>query len=410
MNNSSSISINELSKQKDSTGEFKLLPLILALGLGAIDTMVVAPLLNSIAKDIDVGVGTAGLLVTSYSIASALASPFLAPLSARFGALPLLVAGIWILFSGTTICAASPNFFVLLLGRIVAGIGGGLAMTMCHVYVAQKVPYEKRAQAVGWLGSGFFVSVIIGIPIGAFLAEHVGWRWTFGILSLVTLIVLPYIRKIPPAPCGDDFKIKDYSKIIKAKGVIPAFMAFGTMLAGISCVTTYIGAWLELDFGLTPSQVGLVYMIAGIAALFGGPFGGKVSDSVGKKRVAFIANVVMAVLVMSIAKVEVLYLAVIIVVGMHFTGSSRFPSMISMLGEAVPSNIRGPLLLANHSIILLGVSAGSYLGSLFFESRGMPSLAIIGGILNFCSAFFVLFMFDPHTKNQIIESQEPAIL
>jgi len=84
--------------------------------------------------------------------------------------------------------------------------------------------------------------------------------------------------------------------------------------------------------------------------------------------------------------------------------------MISMLGEAVPSNIRGPLLLANHSIILLGVSAGSYLGSLFFESRGMPSLAIIGGILNFCSAFFVLFMFDPHTKNQIIESQEPAIL
>jgi len=40
----------------------------------------------------------------------------------------------------------------------------------------------------------------------------------------------------------------------------------------------------------------------------------------------------------------------------------------------------------------------------------MPSLAIIGGILNFCSAFFVLFMFDPHTKNQIIESQEPAIL
>ncbi len=394
-----------------ATGErprIPLLPLVLALGMGAVDTQVVAPLLATIARDLGVTIGTAGLLVTGYAVASAACAPFAAPASARIGALRLISIGTWILFAGTLLCAVAPGYALLLAGRIVAGIGGGIAMTMCHAYVAQMVPYEERGRAVGWMGSGFFAATILGIPVGAFLAETMGWRWTFAALAAITLPVIPLLKTMPASPAGEPFRYRDYLPLVASPGVPPALLAFGIMLAGISAVTTYIGAWLELGFGLTPGQVGLVYMVGGFAALYGGPAGGKLADQVGKKRMAVVTNLVMAVFILLIPEVTSLPLAVLIIAGMHFTGSCRFPAMISMLGESVTPEKRGPLLLANHTAILFGVSAGSLFGSLLFESHGMALVALAGGLMNVVAAALVPVMRDPAPCAHIPEAEDAS--
>lgn len=367
---------------------------------------IVAPILAEIARRLDVPVVRAGLLVSSYALGSAVAAPLFAPAVARRGALSLLEAGLAVLAAGTALCAAAPSFSILLAGRVVAGIGGGLAMTMCHVYVAQAVPYEERGRAVGWLASGFFSATILGVPAGAALAEFFSWRATFWILVAAALLVAVPLRRLPRTESATPFRWSDFGAILRARGVIPGLAAFTLLSAVFSSVTTYFGSWVEGSFGARPSLVGGIFLLGGLAALAGGPIGGRIADRIGKRPVAVFGNAAMGVFLALLPRSGRIEIAALCFAGAFLSASIRFPAMMAMLTEAVPREGRGPLLLANHTAILTGLALGSWGGGQILAVRGFGTVGAMAGVLTLAIISLLFFLPDPGRGGET-ESVEP---
>jgi MFS family permease len=80
---------------------------------------------------------------------------------------------------GNIICALAQSSTTLILGRLVAGFGGGGVMTGCFIIIAFSAKPQYRAAYMAILGITFGCASVIGPLLGGFLTDGPGWRWCF---------------------------------------------------------------------------------------------------------------------------------------------------------------------------------------------------------------------------------------
>ena len=121
----------------------------------------------------------ANWVITSYMIAHALMLPISGWLEIKFTRRKLLKVISVIFALGSVICFLAPNLNILIIGRIIQGIGGGPFMPLSQAILMQTFPKEKQAVAMGIFGLGMMVSAIVGPALGGVLVEHLSWEWIF---------------------------------------------------------------------------------------------------------------------------------------------------------------------------------------------------------------------------------------
>ena len=92
------------------------------------------------------------------------------------------------------------TFLSLLLLRAASGMAGGVLSGAAVAYVGDYFPYEKRGWANGWVMSGIALGQIIGIPLGTFLAEELGFKFPFVIFGVVMFLNFFLILIFVPQP------------------------------------------------------------------------------------------------------------------------------------------------------------------------------------------------------------------
>lgn len=379
----------------------RLAPLMYVLAIGATDMKVLSPLLPLLAKELGTGIDRAGFLVAAYSIASAVIAPLLAPRAAKRGPLSILATGITILVFGSLLCAFSPGYYTFMAGRVLTGIGGGLSMTMCHVYVAQMIPFEQRGKAIGILGVGFFSAPIIGIPIASLLAEFVSWRAAFVAIAVAAAFGFQAFLTLPRSENREEFSLKEYGALIRDRTVLAGLGAFFFGSTAFLTILTFMGAWFENSYGITTSGIGMIFVIAGLAALGGSLKGGGWSDRFGKRHSAIAANAVLIAVLIILPFSPGLVVAVFLTAVIFFAASVRFPAQMSLLSEAVFLSKRAPLILACHSAILGGMALSSVVGGILFENYGFVAVSIAAGIWNILTLLCVALMHEPKEPHEV---------
>lgn len=121
----------------------------------------------------------ANWVVTSYMIAHAMMLPITGWLESKFTRRQLLKIISVIFMAGSIICFLAPSLNVLIIGRIIQGIGGGPFMPLSQTILMETFPKKLQAAAMGVFGLGMMVSAIIGPFIGGVLVEHLNWEWIF---------------------------------------------------------------------------------------------------------------------------------------------------------------------------------------------------------------------------------------
>ncbi len=130
----------------------------------------------------------ANWVITSYMIAHAMMLPITGWLENKFSRRQLLKVISVIFAIGSVICFLAPSLNVLILGRIIQGIGGGPFMPLSQAILMQTFPKKLQATAMGIFGLGMMVSAIIGPAVGGFLVEHLCWEWIF-IINIPVVIM-----------------------------------------------------------------------------------------------------------------------------------------------------------------------------------------------------------------------------
>ncbi|CAJ0753942.1 18836_t:CDS:2, partial [Entrophospora sp. SA101] len=167
--------------------------------LAALDQTIIVTTLPAIGKEFRkfdqiTWIGTAYLLTATAS------QPTYAKLTDIFGRKGPFLSAVIIFVIGSVVCGAAPNINALIVGRAIAGLGGGGILGLVLVIVAEMVPTEQRGKYQGIIGGFFAISSAIGPILGGIFVDYVTWRWSFYInvpLSAITLITVIFFFHPP---------------------------------------------------------------------------------------------------------------------------------------------------------------------------------------------------------------------
>ena len=214
------------------------------------------------------------------------------PLADRFGYRRMMIFGMAVLAIGMLAGGFIPVYGVMIGVLFLAGLGKIIFDPAVQAYVSERVPYKRRATAIGLLEISWAGSTLLGIPVIAILIEKYGWRSPFfvmGVMALACVLWIVYCfsaeSKLSPKAVPEASVSKMLLSVLKdrqSQGVMTYVFFFS---AAIDNLFVIYGAWLEEAFDVGIVALGLGTGVIGIAELLGEVTVAAISDRFGLKRV-----------------------------------------------------------------------------------------------------------------------------
>ncbi|MEU9618359.1 MULTISPECIES: Cmx/CmrA family chloramphenicol efflux MFS transporter [unclassified Streptomyces] len=256
---------------------------ILGLSVFALGTseFMLSGLLPPIADDMNVSIPRAGLLISAFAIGMVIGAPLLAVATLRLPRRTTLIALISVFGLGQVAGALAPTYEVLFASRVVSAFAcAGFWAVGAAVAIAM-VPVNARARAMAVMIGGLSIANVLGVPLGAFLGENLGWRsafWAVGAASAVALIGVATL--IPRIPLPEQKpRIKREMSIYRDRQVWLSIVITALAAGGVFCAFSYLSPLLTDVAGLDSGWVPTVLALFGIGALVGTTIGGRVADA-----------------------------------------------------------------------------------------------------------------------------------
>ncbi|MET7600664.1 Cmx/CmrA family chloramphenicol efflux MFS transporter [Streptomyces sp. NPDC005481] len=256
---------------------------ILGLSVFALGTseFMLSGLLPPIADDMGVTIPQAGLLISAFAIGMVVGAPLLAVATLRLPRRTTLLALITVFGLGQVAGALAPTYGVLFASRVVSALAcAGFWAVGAAVAVAM-VPATARARALAVMIGGLSIANVLGVPAGAFLGEHLGWRsafWAVGAASAVALAGVATL--IPRIPLPDEKpRLKRELRIYRDPQVLLSVTVTALAAGGVFCAFSYLAPLLTDVAGLDDGWVPTVLALFGVGALIGTTIGGRFADA-----------------------------------------------------------------------------------------------------------------------------------
>jgi len=255
--------------------------ILLTLTVFAIGTAELLPmgLLLPIATETKVSISTTGMLVTGYALGVVIGGPVLSALAGRLPRKTVLSVFLLVFIIGSIVCTAAPSYGLLLAGRVISSLAHGTLFGMIVVTAKNLAQPGKEGRSIALVGSGLTVSVILGAPLGTLLGQHLGWRFPFLVISLLSAAALLGIMKqLPPLPRSKGGSLKGQLRIVSRPDFLLVLLItiFGT--GGTFAGFTYITPILERITGFSSDSVTIILLVFGAGSLLGNIAGGSLAD------------------------------------------------------------------------------------------------------------------------------------
>ncbi|WP_369185219.1 MFS transporter [Streptomyces sp. Y1] len=255
--------------------------LALAIGAFGIGTteFVVMGLLPEIAGDYGVSIPSAGLLVTGYAIGVVVGAPLMTVLGTRIGRRTMLMLLMGLFAAGNLISAAAPTMGVMLAGRIVASLAHGAFFGIGSVVAADLVAPDKKAGAIATMFTGLTVANIVGVPLGTFIGQAVGWRTTFaGVAALGVVGLLGIAKLVPALPRPEGAHLRREVTAFRNPQVLLAMAMTVLGFGGVFAAITYIAPMMTHVAGYSDGAVTWLLVLFGVGMFLGNLLGGRFAD------------------------------------------------------------------------------------------------------------------------------------
>ncbi|MEV0978110.1 MFS transporter [Streptomyces sp. NPDC049915] len=344
------------------------------------DLFVVAPLLPRIATSFDISAESTGLLVTAFSVAYVVASPFAGWISDRRDRATVLVVALVVFSAANVGTALAPGFGLLLVARVVAGIAAAATGPTVYALVSTRARPQARAQVLAVVGSGLLTALWVGAPAGSLLGRYVGWQVTFVILAAGTLLLaFPHavVWRARPAPAPVPATGAPPPAGWSGAGVALSAVAVTTLWAfAVYTLYTFLAIALHADGRAT--AVTWLLVVYGIGAVAGGQLGGRLADRGDAVRITRSALALTAVLEAVVALLFPVTWTLACGLGLFALAAyAFFPAQQRHLVDLFPERATA-VLSWNNSALFVGLSLAGALGGPVVHALDYQGLLYIG--------------------------------
>jgi MFS transporter, DHA1 family, inner membrane transport protein len=332
------------------------------------DFMIMMPLSSYLIPKFKISPQQFSFIVSSYAFSAFVSSLSASFIVDRYDRKKVLLFAYIGFVVGTFACGLAPDYYLLLIARVVAGFFGGLIGAQVLSIVGDSFPFERRGAAMGVLMSAFAFASVAGVPVGLFLAATYSWHVPFIAIGSIGVLIIPFVIKfIPPMNKHIQLQTEKKSPFLVFKHIINEpnqqrglLMMFTLVLAHFSIIP-FIAPYMQFNVGFTKEQVALIYLVGGAVSLFSAPLIGKISDKYGKHR-TFGALILLAIipvyLLTNLTRIPIYYVLTITAFFFIFAGGRMIPAQ-AMVTSVVKPQQRGGFMNINSSFqqMATGLSA-----------------------------------------------------
>lgn len=346
---------------------------LLALAMAAFITLLTeilpSGLLPQMAGSLGRSEALIGQLVTAYAVGSLVSAIPLTIATQSWRRRTLLLLAIGGFAVVNTVTAISESYAITLVARFVAGMSAGLLWALAAGYAARMVPDHLQGRAIAIAMVGAPLALSLGIPTGTFLGTLLGWRWTFGVMSGLTVLLVAWVLASVPdfhgQKRGQEFGLK---AVFTLPGVRPVlFVVFAYVLAH-NTLYTFIAPFLE-PAGLK-ERTDAVLLVFGLASLLGIWITGALIDRWLRELVlASVALFGFSALALGIAgTVPAVIYGAVAAWGLAFGGAGTLFQTASAKAAGKAADVAQSMLVTTWNLAIAG---GGILGGLLLSGFGV---------------------------------------
>ncbi|GAB2774889.1 MFS transporter [Rhabdobacter roseus] len=323
-----------------------------------LDFMVLSPLGAILMQELQITTSQFGLVVSAYAFSAGASGLLAAGFADKFDRKKLLLFFYAGFVLGTFFCGLAPDYPSLMAARIFTGIFGGVISSISFAIITDLFPVQVRGRVMGFVQMAFASSQVLGIPIGLYLANELGWHAPFlmivGLSLLIGLAIVFYLRPIDMhlALQTRQNAFQHLFKTVSQARYLRAFMATTLLATGGFMLMPFGSAFSVHNLGIDLHQLPLLYMCTGLITMITSPIIGKLSDKLGKIQTFVIGSAISGVMVLIYCNLGLTPLWLVIAINaVLFVGITSRMIASSALITAVPApQDRGAFMGVNSSV------------------------------------------------------------
>lgn len=354
-----------------------------AFGIGTTE-FVIMGLLMQVSADLGVTISAAGLLISGYALGVFIGAPLLTAATTRWPRKTVLVALMIVFTLGNLACALAPNYEILMAARVLTSLAHGTFFGVGAVVATQLVSPDRKATAISIMFTGLTAATLLGVPAGAWLGLHYGWRAAFWAVTVLGLVATAIIVWLVPADRDrtQATSLREEMKVLSRPQVLLGLAMTVLGYAGVFAVFTYIQPILTQISGFSDAAVSPILLVFGVGFFIGNLLGGRLAD---KRLVPALLG---TLLLLSIVLATMTF-------AMHYTwsailftgllGAAAFATVaplqmrVLQKAEGAGQNMASSLNIAAFN---LGNAIGAWLGAIVIGSRlGLGAVGAVAALV-----------------------------
>lgn len=367
-------------------------PSVYAVGLStfAVVTTEMLPvgLMTSIARALDISVGTTGLMIAVPAILAAFFAPFVVVVAGNIDRRDILAGLLLLLAAANVTSAIAPSIGWLLAARVLVGFCMGGIWAVAGGLAPRLVSAQSIGTATAIIFGGVAAASVLGVPIGALIGDVAGWRWAFGTMAVFSVVVFTFILwTLPKLPVDQSVTFDQFSHQLRRAPVQLGLVLTLLFVAGHFMAYTFIAPVLQTISGIASKWIGPLLFVYGAAGIVGNFLAGTIAV----RRIGFTLIAIGLALTTAILGFALLGatpvggIILLLLWGVAYGGVSV--SLQTWMMKATPSAIEIATALFV-SVFNIGIAIGSFTGGQIVDHLNLHTNLIIAATL---PAFALLF-------------------
>ncbi|MFO3703145.1 MFS transporter [Staphylococcus felis] len=361
--------------------------------------LVVAGIMNLMSADLNVSEAWIGQLVTIYAFTFALTGPILVKLTSRYSPKVVLLSAIVFFVIGNLMIALSPNFVILIIGRIISSAAAALIVVKILAVTVVLSRPEHRGKMLGIVYTGFSGSNVFGVPIGTLIGDWLGWRFTFGMIIavgvLAGILLAVYLPK--QLTTHHEEPVTSTKQPLHHKREIFKLLSITfIVLTANSAAYIYINP-LILSGDHTIQFVSLALLVIGIAGMLGTSMGGYLTDRLSPKKwlLISVSCFIAIMLILNQLWSTSIWLLLFLFIW-HIIQWSTNPAIQSGLIDQAQGD-HSHVMSWNMSALNAGIGFGALLGGIIVSHISLFATLYIASLLGVMALVIVISLKSPNT-------------
>ncbi|WP_111858075.1 MFS transporter [Acinetobacter sp. CFCC 10889] len=341
-----------------------------AFSLG-MSSYITAGLLPLIQHDFNVSITLTAQLVTVFTLAYGLGSPVIVALLPENKQKQGLLSALFIFFIANFISAIAPDFFMLLVSRLLAGIGAGVYLAIGIAIATTVVDPQQRGQAISIIMGGMAAGTVLGVPIGLLISNQLGWQASMYMISVLgglafvgLYLKLPIIQNITVQTLREKLKLLSDQRVLKILLI--------SLLAAVASLGfyTYLFPFLNSSTFGSVQNITVFLWFWGIGGILGSVLVGGVAKRMSNKKLTSWIMLILSISLLMIPLLALLspWLTLLPIMVWGAVGwALQVPQNEQLIIEREQKG-GGELAVAlNESALYLGGAIGAGIGGLIFH-------------------------------------------